>query len=221
MSARLTKGSRIDGDDFVELIMGIEEDFGVRFADDAFDDCLSVGDACDVVWAGLPRRLTSGGKCPSQMAFYRLRAAIGDPALRPDTPLRDVKGLCYVRLRETLDAQGWAMPARTPSLATLGLSVLAAILATAGLWPVIGPWALLGALIVLIVTVQWLHGRIFTVGWPSARTFGEVAHEMAYLNTNRLLLRGASYSRRMVWDRFVRVLGEDAHGPVVRQSGFY
>jgi hypothetical protein len=221
MPAGFTKPSKVDGDDFIELIMGIEEDFGVRFANDAFAHCLTVGDTFDVVWAKLPPSLTSGGKCPSQTAFYRLRSALGDRTVRPDMPLRNISGLSYANLRETLEADGWAMPARRAAAATQVLSLLAAIATTVGLWSFVGPWALLMALIVLITTVQWLHKRVFTVGWPSERTLGDVAHEMAYRNTNRLLLRGASYSHRMLWDRFVNVLGEGAGGPVVRASGFY
>jgi len=221
MPARFTKPSRVDGDDFVELIRGIEEDFGVRFANDAFRNGSTVGDAFDVVWAKLPRVLTSGGKCPSQMAFYRLRSAIGDRTVQPDMPLRDIAGLSYADLRQTLETEGWVMPARKAAVATQGLSLLAAIATAAGLWGFVGPWALLMTLFVLIIMVRWLHERVFTVGWPVARTLGDVAHKMAYLNTNRLLLRGASYSQRMLWDRFVTQLGEDGCNPVVRASGFY
>ncbi len=221
MPARFTKPPKVDSDDFVQLIMGIQEDFRVRFADDAFAECSTVGDTFDVVCAKLPRSLTSGGTCPSQMAFYHLRYALRDRALRPDTPLRIIAGLSYANLRQSLEADGWAMPARKATAATQGLSLLAAMATAAGLWAFIGPWALLMAFITLIAMVQWLHKRVFTVGWPSALTLGEVAHEMAYRNTNRLLLRGASYSPRMLWNRFVTVLGEDQDGPVVRESGFY
>ena len=218
---RFTKPSRVDDDDFVELVMGIEKDFGVHFANDAFKDCLTVGDTFDVVWSNLPPSLTSSGKCPSQMAFYRLRSAMGDRTVRPDMPLRNIAGLSYANLRQTLEADGWAMPVRNAAVATQGFSLLAATATAAGLWSSLGPWALLMALIMLIAMVQWLHKRVFTVGWPSARTVGDVAHEMAYLNTNRLLLRGASYSRRMLWDRFVTVLGENERRPLARASGFY
>lgn len=221
MPALFKKPSRVDGDDFVELIRGIEEDFGVRFVDDAFRNSSTVGDTFDVVWAKLPRALTSGGKCPNQMAFYRLRSAIGDRMVKPDMPLRDIAGLSYADLRQALETGGWAMPPRKAAAATQGLSLLAAIATAAGLWDFVGPWALLMALFVLIIMVQWLHERVFTIGWPAARTLGDLAHKMAYLNTNRLLLRGASYSRRMLWDRFVTHLGEDGGNPVLRTSGFY
>ena len=221
MPASSTKISRVDGDDFVELILCIEKDFGVRFANDAFGDCLTVGDAFDVVSAKLPRSLTSGGMCPSQMAFYRLRSAVGDRTLRPDTPLCNIAGLSYAKLRQVLEADGWAMPPRNPTAATLGFSLLAAIATAAGLWSSVGPWAFMMALVVLFMMVQLLHSRVFTVGWPSARTLGDVAREVAYLNTNRLLLRGASYSHRMLWDRFATALGNDARRPVVRASAFY
>ncbi len=221
MPARFVKPAKVDSDDVLELIAGIQEDFGVRFADNTFAHCTTVGDYFDAVWANLPGSLTSGGKCPSQMAFYRLRAVIDDGTLRPDTPLRDIAGLSYADLRQTLEADGWSMPARKAALATQGLSFLAAIFTTIGLWSFIGPWALLMALIMLIVTVQLLHNRVFTTGWPSVSTLGEVAREMAYLNTNRLLLRGAKYSRRMLWDRVLTVLGSDERQPIVPASGLY
>jgi hypothetical protein len=222
MPALTTKPSRVDADDFDELIMDIEEDFGVRFANDEFKNCMSVGEAFDVVWTKLPRSLTSHGKCPSQMTFYRLRSAVGDKTLRPDMPLRSIARLSYADLRQTLEADGWKMPVRNAAMATLGFSLLAAIVTMAALWPSIGAWALLLALIAFIVMVQWLHNRVFTVGWPTARTLGDVAKEMAYLNTNSLLLRGASYSQRMLWERVLAALGaSESRADILRETRFY
>jgi hypothetical protein len=63
---------------------------------------------------------------------------------------------------------------------------------------------------------------VFTSGEAHASTLGELAREFAEINAGKLRVRGASFNRRLLWQRFVDTVSEDARdGPVVRESGFY
>lgn len=216
------RASKVDDDDLLELIMNIQDDFGVRFSDEAFQNCANVGEVFDVVWAGLPDSVKSGGKCPSQMAFYRLRAAVADRTLSPNASLNEINGLRYIELRRTLAKQGWDLPGRTCAPATWRGSYLTALATATGLWSHVGPVALLWAFGAFVATMTILHLKVFTSTGPEAATVGELAREMTALNGGKLLRRGASFTRPMLWDRFVRTLRDDAtHGQVLRESGFY
>jgi hypothetical protein len=217
MAARWKKVSSVDDMDFCEAVMGLEADFGVSYDQDAFRDCLTAGQAFDVLWAGLPSALTSGGKCPSQMAFYRLRAAIGRRDLKPGTRLGDIPGFSYVALQRVMRADGWNMPVRAWAAQTWCLSLLTSGSVLIGLYAYLGWAAWVVAAIVLWASIKLLHDKVFTSTGPYSQTLGELARRVTDCNTQTLLRKGASFSRRMIWERFVDDLG----GDVVRESGFY
>jgi hypothetical protein len=216
--------SRICDDDVCDFIRGVERDFGVRFARGAFEHCETAGELFDSIVAALPETAKSGGKCPSQMAFYRLRAAIGVPELKPETRLTDIPGFRYVVLERLLRRRGWKAPWRawTGGFAP-AVVIFGAIAAAPWLSDWIGWfWAIMGVLVVALYATQFLHRWVFTSGEAHASTLGELAREFAEINAGKLRVRGASFNRRLLWQRFVDTVSEDARdGPVVRESGFY
>ncbi len=208
----------VDDLDLAGVVGDMERAFGLSFANDAFYSCVTVGQVFDVVWAALPEAAKSGGKCPSQMTFYRLRAALGDRALRPDTPLSGIAGFHYIRLQKGLRREGWEMPARCIQPVTWWLSLLSAVAVGAEVLRLArGDAALMSALATFVVVPWVLHRWVFTSGGPPAKTLGELAHAVADGNAGRLRMRGGTFSRRLLWDHFVRVLANFAEdGPVVR-----
>jgi Acyl carrier protein len=74
------------GLDLVELVLTLEEHFGVRLGDEDLSQAETVGQLCGVVLAALPQ---TGGSCWTARAFYRLRRETR-PDLRPDSQLSAV-----------------------------------------------------------------------------------------------------------------------------------
>jgi hypothetical protein len=78
------------GLDTVELVMEMEDRFGISIPDEDASRMVTVGDTLDYIVRKLQHRLPGGeDRCPSQRAFYRLRrdlvAAYGVPprSVRP------------------------------------------------------------------------------------------------------------------------------------------
>ncbi len=75
----------------VELIMAIEDEFGIDIADGDAETLTTPGEVTDYVMA----RIRTDARCPSQTGFYRLRSILMKTfdmprnAIRPDTPLSD------------------------------------------------------------------------------------------------------------------------------------
>jgi acyl carrier protein len=82
------------GLDTVELVMALEEKFGVEIPDDAAEKMLTVRDIIDFIYENLPHAKTS--VCFSQRAFYELRRAaiptlgISKKVFRPKTRWEDL-----------------------------------------------------------------------------------------------------------------------------------
>lgn len=80
------------GLDTVELVMEIEEEFGLHFSDSEAQSCRTVGDVFDLILEKSPHLKRNGG-CLSRVAFYRLRRAclplleVDREAFRPRTAL--------------------------------------------------------------------------------------------------------------------------------------
>lgn len=64
-----------DGDD-VDVLEAVERAFGVKISDAESEDCETFGQLFDVVWAKVRRPNQIVLKCPSAIAFYRLRAGL-------------------------------------------------------------------------------------------------------------------------------------------------
>lgn len=78
--------------DGIELLIGVEDAFGIEIPDRDAAKLISVGQLYDYVRSRVGRE----GICPSRHVFYRLRGAlecgsgVARGALRPDTPLETV-----------------------------------------------------------------------------------------------------------------------------------
>lgn len=66
-----------DGDD-VTVLTSIEQAFGIKISDAEATNCETFGQLFDVVWAKLEKADLVGLRCPSAVAFYKLRAGLGD-----------------------------------------------------------------------------------------------------------------------------------------------
>ena len=92
------------GMDSVELVLAIEEDFGVLIPDEEAEQMLTVGDVYD--WLKVKLSSADAVDCLTQQVFYKLRRALvqnyslDKAAIRPDTRLTDLLPIEVV-------AEGW------------------------------------------------------------------------------------------------------------------
>lgn len=82
------------GLDGVELIMELEDEFGVSLPDDKMTECRTPRELIEIIWSLLRGADVAG--CPSQRAFYMLRRVVTETLkvprrdIRPDTPVRSL-----------------------------------------------------------------------------------------------------------------------------------
>ncbi len=104
------------GLDTVELVMDVEDHFGILLREDESQRIRTIGDLADVILARI--LASSVTRCPSVRAFYELRRVIreslGSPALpiRPSTPLVELIPLsqrktCWASIQSK---QPWRFP---------------------------------------------------------------------------------------------------------------
>ena len=100
------------GLDGVELVMALEEAFGIAIPNSRVADCRTPGMMADVIWSMVGQ--TDDDACRSQQAFYLLRRALmrhtkltrGQITL--DTRLRDLGGAdVFNAVGKELDARNW------------------------------------------------------------------------------------------------------------------
>lgn len=78
------------GLDSIEILMKVEETFGIKIPDQEAEQILTVGDFHNTVWRQLSDKYSD--KCKSQYLFYKLRKSFADTfnfspqLLKPDTP---------------------------------------------------------------------------------------------------------------------------------------
>ncbi len=104
------------GLDTVELVMDVEDHFGILLREDDSQRIRTIGDLADVILARI--LASSAVPCPTMRAFYELRLAIreslGSPQLRihPSTPLKELIPLsqrraCWASIKSR---QPWRFP---------------------------------------------------------------------------------------------------------------
>ena len=64
------------GMDSIEILMKVEESFGIKIPDREAEQILTVGDFHDAVWRQLPGKYSD--RCKSQTLFYKLRKLISE-----------------------------------------------------------------------------------------------------------------------------------------------
>lgn len=124
------------GLDAVELVMAVEEEFGIVIADSEVTDCTTPGLLIDLVM----RKLPQGGDpaCASQRAFHLLRRALvrtttlkhEEIRLGTELPMPEdgaARVAFWSRLRSEVGARSWPDPVRPRSLfAVMSISTVAA-----------------------------------------------------------------------------------------------
>lgn len=81
------------GMDGVEILVEVEDAFGIELDDREVTKIVTVGDLCELVLSIVPRATQE--RCLTALAFWRLRAALGSMGVerarvRSDTPLEEV-----------------------------------------------------------------------------------------------------------------------------------
>jgi hypothetical protein len=88
----------IAGFDSVELVMSVEDTFGISISNREAEKLMSVGDLCQYVAARVKARPDERDVCPTAAAFYRVRHRIASDSiaaadsLRPSTPTAELLG---------------------------------------------------------------------------------------------------------------------------------
>ncbi|WP_439600636.1 hypothetical protein [Devosia sp.] len=231
MEAKTIDALELDGGDALDLIRSLEEDLGISLSPDGSWTADTMGELHAVLVDRVSREAAPGGKCASQMAFYRLRRALSaDSAapissIRPSTP---IEPFCRGNLRSLfgrLEQQtGLSMPRldsdRFGDLAAMAfaLSILTTVIAVAfqSIFPV--GFIAMSLLAVAIVGDSLNKGRLR----GDQRTVGELARRMAGSNPVPLQRAGARLDRDLIWEVLVaratvfRGWGEDVVAPETR-----
>lgn len=216
------------GLDIVEIIMEVEEEFGVSLRDDELQHVKTVGDLHEVILACLARKKNlSGDFCPSATAFYRLRYGfrslwgIPRPSVLPSAMTRATLG-------SHLDRPQWqnlsdATQLRLPPLGRPRWLVRLLLVATLGaaLWTGGWFWWVMGvpfddsasiALLVVVLlasTLTWLTRPHITSLPANCHTIGGLAREVGRVNFGRLLERtGRIPDSDQVWETLKTLLVE-------------
>ena len=193
-----------DGDE-LDLILAIEESFGVELDDEA-EGWRTVGDIADWLEGRVGAR-SSGPRCASAMTFYRLRAALGDRRLTPESRLAEcLPGSPDAALKRLAEQTKLRLPATRPGLlGRIGAWLLfAAFAALFGLLFGLSPWVVAGLAAAGLVLVHLDRGE-----HPVA-TLGQLAEAAAASNQSRLAALGARQDRDTVWRSLVRLAEEHA-----------
>ncbi|MBW7969862.1 acyl carrier protein [Bradyrhizobium sp. BR 10289] len=196
-----------DGDD-VDVLYAVEEAFSVKISDAEALRCETVGQLFDIVSSKLNISEARHLRCPTALAFFRLRAALRRlgyvQRLTPKTDLRTIfrahraKSLHDILSRET------DLPALELHPATItALALITACGVAFSLW--FGSWLpLLGSAVLAIILGFVLPQTI------SQRTasLGDFASNCAAWNYGRLSKQAGGARRRDVWKAVTIVVRE-------------
>lgn len=181
----------------VELVMDIEEEFGIEVPDVMFERVRSVADAAAVVIALLPKE-----PCPTAKGFYEFRRLLVEQigidrrSIRPGTTLDEIIPAKRRRVWNALRSKDTRLPRLVvkPGVDKLaiGLAVVVMILAV---WVSIAIWdrfdtfvavALIGLLIIGTSIAIGSFNRFFGSEFPEAIvTVSDVVRNIVLLNAGR------------------------------------
>jgi hypothetical protein len=201
-----TKNTRVDDDDLDDFLIGLHRSLDPLLNDGTFAGARTLGELSDAIWRQLPDKARSGGKCPTSMCYYRLkayfRAKHPGQVITPHTRLSDIRAFSYHDAEQELEHNGWNMPGRKVVAATWLMALATAIAFYASLSPYIGiDGSVIVAGIVFLFGLAGFHS-ILTGGLPKTETVGDLAREMRTSNLGLLIRNGASLSRAEVWRLF-------------------
>ncbi|MHC4815276.1 MAG: acyl carrier protein, partial [Planctomycetota bacterium] len=87
------------GLDSVELLIGFEEAFGVRFTDDEAARMATIGETADIILARLQNEASN--TCRTRSSFYTIRKALGPTIDSRHLPIRPATQLAELLPRRT------------------------------------------------------------------------------------------------------------------------
>lgn len=215
------------GMDGVEILVEVEETFGIALDDGEVARVETVGDLCDLVLSRVPR--AEQERCLTALAFWRLRAALGKfgverSRVRPDTRLADVvwsggqrmaeRRAAWARLSEAL---GLDLPplVRSRTLVAIGLtSCLAAFVAawfTGGsVWLATAGATGLGALFGVLTRSRRGYPR------ASIATIGGLARALVVRQAARVAAPAGGFTAPQVEAIVARIIAEHQALPLRR-----
>lgn len=212
----------IDADDSVDIVVTVEQAFGIKISDSEAEACQTVGDLFRVVCAHIPTVERSDTiTCMTAVTFRELRRAIRslEPALdlRPATRLSSFAGRrdhrdWHAHLKET---SGLSVPHPTLTVRSMivGLTlfgiVVAGVVATFG-------YGAAGLFVVasLSVPAGFLIQHYGRRSWDANRTLGDLARETAAFNVGQTVKAKGAIRTRELWEALLIVLR-----PYARRSG--
>jgi hypothetical protein len=200
-----------DGDD-VDVLYAVEEAFRVKISNAEALRCETVGQLFDIVSSKLNLSEARDIRCPTALAFFRLRAALRRlgylERMTPETDLRTIfRAHGARRLHDSLSREA---DLRLPHLAlhAATLPVLAFVMACGvalSLW--FGSWLpLIGSAVVAVVLVYLLPRAI------SQRTarLGDFATHCAAWNYGRLAEQAGGARHLDVWKAITTIVRESS-----------
>jgi hypothetical protein len=212
------------GLDSVELIMAVEEAFGVEIADEEAGKMSTVGDFYNLVLAKLQGEDTK--RCLTSAAFYRTRRGfvdglgIGRRGITPSLALekilprqdrrqkwRRIQSAACVEIPD-LKRPTWVLV----SLATFGLLLsIALIPAMYILSRRVGPYSIVLLLpvgiLIFVIVLSLKFSRPLAIAFPhNAVTVGDLAKDVLARNHAQLAAAVGGWNKTEVWESLCRVI---------------
>jgi len=199
-------------DDDLDLLRDVEQAFDIRIPPEASMPMRTLGDLHRWLLNTLPPA-QSGGRCPSAMAFYRLRQAAKSveitEQIRPVTPLDALAAKPARFLRRLQKQTQLVLPAAKlrwtgrMGSALVAICLLVGIVAAANgnlLHAVVSAGGLaFGAILMLLDRGAFPGGLL---------TFGDLSRRAAALNRKALKLEGARHIAGEEWDALAAIAAE-------------
>ena len=196
-------------DDFIDVIIALEESLGLKFPDEAFARGRTLGELHDLVYQEAEKLNRGGNKCATSMSFYRLKAAIhrtGSPRkLSTSMPLRALTDLDYRAVTRRLG--DWSAPELSISGFGCLMAVALVLLINVPVFFALGGWAFLTGLLSAIFRLA-IAARFFPASLPEQKTVGELASSLAARNLNRLAEEGAALTPPTVWKALTQIVAD-------------
>lgn len=215
-----------DGDE-IYVILAVEKAFGIRVSNAEASRCETVGDLFEIVCSKLNISEARGLRCPTALAFFRLRAALRRSGhmhrISSKTDLRTIfRPHAAKRLRVGLSKEtDLELPPLElhPTSVTVLMLVIACGVAVS-IW--LGSWyPLLGSAILSVASASVLPK---TIPERNAR-FGDFAASCAAWNYGRLSEQAGGTRRGDVWKALTTVVRESAdtdfRGEINSQTRFF
>jgi acyl carrier protein len=207
------------GLEIVELIMDVEDAFGIQIADQEASQIITIGELYQTILDKLKQ--ARSGECMTAKAFYRLRRGLSElsaqprRAIRPDTPLEalvpshrrrrywsDLSRLLGVRL-PPLRRPGWVITSLMVTI--VGLIFIAILGERIRFLP--HPGVSWGLLVGLLLTAGVLTRPLATNMGPW-HTTGDLARVLLRDNFATFAKESQFVNEKEVWDSLVAMIAE-------------